>query len=32
MGVTVDTPVPQAAQEHIATGCDASVWFVTLDM
>jgi hypothetical protein len=32
MGVTVDTPVPLAAQEHIATGCDASVWFVTLDM
>jgi D-3-phosphoglycerate dehydrogenase len=32
MGVTVDTPVPQAAQEHIAEGCHASVWFVTLDM
>ena len=32
MGVTVDTPVPQAAQEHIADGCHASVWFVTLDM
>ncbi len=32
MGVTVDTPVPQAAQEHIAESCDASAWFVTLDL
>ncbi|MSO44555.1 MAG: phosphoglycerate dehydrogenase [Thermoleophilia bacterium] len=32
MGVTVDSPVPPAAQAAIANGCDARVWFVTLDM
>lgn len=30
MGVTVDSPVPQKAQDHIADACDAKVWFVTL--
>ena len=32
MGVTVDSPVPQAAQDAIAKACDAEVWFVDLDV
>lgn len=32
MAVTVDSPVPHAAQEAIAAQCSASVWFVTLDI
>ena len=32
MGVTVDSPVPESAQEAIARACDAEVWFVDLEM